>query len=70
MALERTFSMIKPDATRRNLTGAITRMLEEAGLQVFLFEAATPWPGAFPARLMVPEDEADLARRLIVQAEA
>jgi hypothetical protein len=45
-------------------------LLEEAGLQVFLFEAATPWPGAFPARLMVPEDEADLARRLIAQAEA
>jgi hypothetical protein len=45
-------------------------LLEEAGLQVFLFEAASPWPGAFPARLMVPEDEADLARRLIVQAEA
>lgn len=34
MAVERTFSMIKPDATRRNLTGAITRMLEEAGLRV------------------------------------
>ena len=34
MAIERTFSMIKPDATRRNLTGAITRMLEEAGLRV------------------------------------
>ena len=34
MALERTFSMIKPDATRRNLTGAITQMLEEAGLRV------------------------------------
>ena len=34
MALERTFSMIKPDATRRNLTGAITKMLEEAGLRV------------------------------------
>jgi len=34
MALERTFSMIKPDATRRNLTGAITMMLEEAGLRV------------------------------------
>ncbi|MDB5492898.1 MAG: putative prokaryotic signal transducing protein [Phenylobacterium sp.] len=45
-------------------------MLEEAGLRVFLFETATPWPGAFPARLMVPEDEADLARRLIAQAEA
>ena len=34
MAIERTFSMIKPDATKRNLTGAITRMLEEAGLSV------------------------------------
>ncbi|MCE7029240.1 nucleoside-diphosphate kinase [Jiella avicenniae] len=34
MALERTFSMIKPDATRRNLTGAITKKLEEAGLTV------------------------------------
>ena len=34
MAIERTFSMIKPDATRRNLTGAITKMLEDAGLRV------------------------------------
>jgi nucleoside-diphosphate kinase len=34
MAIERTFSMIKPDATRRNLTGAITRVFEEAGLRV------------------------------------
>ncbi|RCL00382.1 MAG: nucleoside-diphosphate kinase [Candidatus Tokpelaia sp. JSC085] len=34
MNLERTFSMIKPDATRRNLTGAITKMLEEAGLRI------------------------------------
>src|ERR671912_213152 len=29
MATERTFSIIKPDATRRNLTGAITKMLED-----------------------------------------
>ncbi|MEQ9640535.1 MAG: nucleoside-diphosphate kinase [Alphaproteobacteria bacterium] len=34
MALERTFSIIKPDATRRNLTGAITQRLEDAGLRV------------------------------------
>jgi nucleoside-diphosphate kinase len=34
MALSRTFSIIKPDATRRNLTGAVTKMLEEAGLRV------------------------------------
>ena len=34
MTTERTFSIIKPDATRRNLTGAVTGMLEEAGLRV------------------------------------
>ena len=34
MATERTFSIIKPDATRRNLTGAITQKLEDAGLRV------------------------------------
>ena len=34
MTTERTFSIIKPDATRRNLTGAVTRMLEDAGLRV------------------------------------
>ncbi len=34
MTTERTFSIIKPDATRRNLTGAITKLLEEAGLRI------------------------------------
>lgn len=34
MAIERTFSMIKPDATERDLTGKITALLEEAGLSV------------------------------------
>ena len=34
MAVTRTFSIIKPNATRRNLTGAVTKMLEEAGLRV------------------------------------
>src|SRR6478752_6651288 len=34
MAITRTFSIIKPDATRRNLTGAVTKMLEGAGLRV------------------------------------
>jgi nucleoside-diphosphate kinase len=34
MAITRTFSIIKPDATRRNLTGRVTAMLEEAGLRV------------------------------------
>jgi len=34
MAVTRTFSIIKPDATRRNITGAVTKMLEDAGLRV------------------------------------
>lgn len=34
MAIERTLSIIKPDATRRNLTGAINARLEEAGLRI------------------------------------
>ncbi len=34
MSKERTFSIIKPDATRRNLTGAINAKLEEAGLRI------------------------------------
>ena len=34
MAVERTFSIIKPDATRRNLTGKVNAMLEEAGLRI------------------------------------
>ncbi len=34
MATQRTFSIIKPDATRRNLTGKIVARLEEAGLRV------------------------------------
>ena len=34
MAIERTFSIIKPDATRRNLTGAINAVIEKAGLRV------------------------------------
>ena len=34
MAIERTFSIIKPDATRRNLTGKINAKFEEAGLKI------------------------------------
>ena len=34
MAIERTFSIIKPDATARNLTGAINAMIEKAGLRI------------------------------------
>jgi nucleoside-diphosphate kinase len=34
MATERTFSIIKPDATRRNLTGAINALIEKSGLRI------------------------------------
>ena len=34
MPIERTFSIIKPDATARNLTGAINAMIEQAGLRI------------------------------------
>jgi nucleoside-diphosphate kinase len=34
MAFERTFSILKPDATARNLTGAINAMIEAAGLRI------------------------------------
>jgi nucleoside-diphosphate kinase len=34
MAIERTFSIIKPDAVARNLTGAVNAMIEQAGLRI------------------------------------
>ena len=34
MATERTFSILKPDVTRRNLTGAVNAKIEEAGLRI------------------------------------
>jgi nucleoside-diphosphate kinase len=34
MAVERTFSILKPDATARNLTGAINAVIEQAGLRI------------------------------------
>ena len=34
MAVERTLSILKPDATRRNLTGAINQRFEESGLRI------------------------------------
>jgi nucleoside-diphosphate kinase len=34
MALERTFSILKPDATERNLTGAVNAIIEKAGLRI------------------------------------
>ena len=34
MTIERTFSILKPDATRRNLTGSINAVIEKAGLRI------------------------------------
>lgn len=34
MAVERTFSILKPDATERNLTGAVNALIEKAGLRI------------------------------------
>jgi len=34
MAIERTFSILKPDATRRNITGAVNALIEAAGLRI------------------------------------
>ena len=34
MAIERTFSILKPDATQRNLTGAVNAVIEKAGLRI------------------------------------
>ncbi len=34
MTIERTFSIIKPDATEKNLTGAINAVIEKAGLRI------------------------------------
>ncbi len=45
MAIERTFSMIKPDATRRNITGKIIDKLESAGLRV-VAQKRTKWSQA------------------------
>ena len=52
MAIERTLSIIKPDATRRNLTGAIVDRFEKAGLRVVAskrLQLSTSQAGAFYA---------------------
>jgi nucleoside-diphosphate kinase len=45
MAQERTLSIIKPDATRRNLTGAINAKIEGAGLRI-IAQKRTKWSKA------------------------
>src|SRR5580698_8948790 len=41
MAIERTFSIIKPDATARNLTGAVNALIEQSGLRITCEQAET-----------------------------
>ena len=60
MALERTFSIIKPDATRRNLTGQINARFEAAGLRIVAqkrkqlsdaearYRSPSPHPSSYP----------------------
>jgi hypothetical protein len=50
--------------------GYLKMVLEDAGLHPFVFDGASAYAGVIPARLMAPQDEADLARHLIAQAEA
>ena len=53
MAIERTLSIIKPDATRRNLTGKINAVFEDAGLRIV----------AAQMRHLSQSEAEDLARR-------
>ena len=43
MAVERTFSILKPDATERNLTGAINAIIEKAGLRIVAQKRVRIW---------------------------
>jgi t-SNARE complex subunit (syntaxin) len=51
MAVQRTFSIIKPDATRRNLTGKINAMIEDAGLRI-VAQSASSGPKTMPRSSM------------------
>jgi hypothetical protein len=49
--------------------GFLKMILEEGGLHPFVFDAGSPYRGALPSRLMVPESEIELARLLIQEVE-
>jgi len=55
------------DPVRLNFLKTI---LEEADLHPFIFGGVSPYPGALPSRLMVPESEVELASSLIEAVEA
>jgi len=50
--------------------GFLKMILEEGGLHPFVFDTGTPYRGVLPSRLMVPESEVELAKRLIEEVEA
>lgn len=45
-------------------------VLAAAGVDCFLFDANSPWPGAIDKRLLVADEDAELARRAIREAAA
>ena len=53
---ERTFSILKPDATRRNLTGAINAVIEGAGLRIVALDHGVDGAGQVAARGVGRED--------------
>ena len=55
------------DAVRLSFLRAV---LEDAGISSVVFDAGAPWPGAIPSRLMVADEDAWMAKRLVADAEA
>jgi len=43
--------------------------LAEAGIETEVFDAGSPWPGAFPSRLMVAQDDHARAEQIVAEAE-
>ena len=64
MAIERTFSIIKPDATRRNLTGAINAKIEGAGLRI-IAQRRTKWKKADAQKFYAVHNERPFYKDLV-----
>lgn len=58
MATERTLSIIKPDATKRNLVGAVNKMIEEAGLRIVAMKRLQLTPAQAAAFYAVHKERA------------
>lgn len=43
--------------------------LDEAGIEVFVFDQGSPWPGAIPTRLLVDDEDAEAARAIVAEAQ-